>query len=117
MVFIVKDYARLIRWDHSGAIFTKPIYFNSESHLINFFIHYDITDREAYGHDIIVSLASLQDVALAQAYVPELQGAKECLDVTISNQHFIISSPESTPDISVGHWTCTSFAYNKHNGC
>src|SRR5260370_910734 len=37
-VFIVKDYVRLIQWDCSGAIFTKPIYFNSESHLIDFFM-------------------------------------------------------------------------------
>ncbi len=116
MVFIVKDYVRLIRWDHSGAIFTKPIYFNSESHLIDFFIRYDIADREAHGHDITVSSASLQDVALAQAHVPELQGAKECLDITISNQHFIIPSSESTPDIPVGCWTCASFTYDKHNG-
>jgi len=103
MVFIVKDYARLIQWDHSGMIFTKPIYFNSESHLINFFIHYDIADCKAHGHDITVSSASSQDVALAQAHVPKLQGAKECLDVTISNQHFIIPFPESMPDIPVGH--------------
>src|SRR5258708_34846044 len=33
MVFIVKDYVRLIQCDLSGAIFTKLIYFNSESHL------------------------------------------------------------------------------------
>jgi hypothetical protein len=40
------------------------------------------------------------------------------LDVTISNQHFIIPSPESTvtPDIPVGRWTRASFAYDKQNG-
>jgi thiamine kinase-like enzyme len=119
MVFIVKDYARLIRWDRSGAVFTKPIYFNNEPHLIDFFIRYDIADREARGHDITVSSASSQDVALAQANVPELRGANECLDVTISNQHFIIPTPESMlqVDIPVGRWTRVSFAYNKHNGC
>src|SRR5216684_4702794 len=116
MVFIVKNYARLIQWDCSGAIFTKPIYFNSESHLINFFICYNIADCKAHGHDITVSSAFLQDVALAQAHVPKLQGVKECLDVTILNQHFIIPSPESTPDIPVDRWTHTSFAYDKHNG-
>lgn len=116
MVFIVKDYARLIRWDRSGVVFTKPIYFNNEPHLIDFFIRYDIADREARGHDISVSKASSQDVALAQAIVPELRGANGCLDVTISNQHFIIPSPESMPDIPVGRWTRASFAYDKHNG-
>ncbi len=97
--------------------FFEPLYFNSKSHLINFFIHYDIADHEACGHDITVSSAFSQDVALVQAHVPKLQGVKECLDITISNQHFIIPSPESTPDIPVGCWTCTSFAYDKHNGC
>src|SRR5713226_8282137 len=32
MVFIVKDYARLIQWNHSGVIFTKPIYGGSKNH-------------------------------------------------------------------------------------
>ena len=64
----------------------------------------------------MVSLASLQDVAIAQANVPKLQKANEFLDVTILNQHFIIPSPESTPDILVGYWICILFAYDKHNG-
>ena len=58
----------------------------------------------------------MQDVALAQANVPELRGANECLDVAISNQHFIIPVPKSTPDIPVGRWTRVSFAYDKYNG-
>ena len=116
MIFIVKDYARLIRWDRSGAVFTHPIYFNDESHLMDFFTRYDIADREARGHDTTVSSASLQDVAIAQANVPELGKANNFLDVTISDQHFIIPSPESTPDIPVGRWTRASFAYDKHNG-
>ena len=117
MVFIFKDYARLIRWDHSGVVFTKPIYYNKEPHLINFFICYDVADCEARGHDITVSSASLQDVALAKASVPELKDAEGCLDVTISNQHFIISLPKSMPDIPVGRWTHVSFAYDKQTGC
>jgi hypothetical protein len=116
MVFIINRYARLIRWDRSGAVFTSRIDFDKESHLFDFFIRYDIADREARGHDITVTPASSQDVLLAQANVPELQGANEFLDVTIKDQHFIISSPESTPHIPVGRWTRASFAYDKHNG-
>jgi Fungal protein kinase len=118
MVFIVKDYARLIRWDRSGALFTKPIYYNKESHLFDFFIRYDTADREARGHDITVSPASSQDVALAQANVPELQRVpvNECLDVTISNEHFIIPSPETVAGIPVGRCTRASIAYDKKNG-
>jgi hypothetical protein len=115
MVLIVKDYARLIRWDRSGAVFTKPINFNEDPHLIDFFIRYGLADREARGHDITVSPASLQDVKDAQVMVPELRGVTRCLDVTLSDQHFIIPAPTSTPDIPVGRWTRGSFAYDQHN--
>ena len=116
MIFIVKDYARLIQWDCNGAVFTHPIYFNNESHLIDFFTCYNITNHEAQGHNTTVSSASLQDVAIAQANIPKLWKANKFLDVTILDQHFIIPSPESTPDIPVGHWTYMSFTYDKHNG-
>jgi hypothetical protein len=115
MVLIVKDYARLIRWDRSGAVFTKPINFNEDPHLIDFFIRYGLADREARGHDITVSPASSQDVKDAQVMVPELRGVTRCLDVTLSDQHFIIPAPTSTPDIPVGRWTRGSFAYDQHN--
>lgn len=112
MVFIVKDYARLIRWDRSGAIFTKPIYFDNDPLLIDFFDRYNFADREARGHDITVSPASSQDIKLAKNKVPELREAKWCLDVTLSDQHFIIPVPTSTPDIPVGRWTRATFAYD-----
>ena len=107
---------RLIQWDCSSVVFTHLIYFNDESHLMDFFTCYDITDRKAQGHNTTVSSAFLQDVAIAQANIPKLQKANKFLDVTISDQHFIIPSPESTPNIPVGRWTCTSFTYNKYNG-
>lgn len=113
MVFIFGEYARLIRWDRSGAVFTKPIYYNEESHLVDFFIRYDNTDREARGHDITVSPASPEDVERARSIVPELQGAERCLDVMISDDHFIIPPPGSPPHIPVGRWTRASSAYDK----
>ena len=69
--------------DCSGAVFTHPIYFNNELHLMDFFTCYSIADRKAWGHNTMVSSASLQDVAIAQANVPKLQEANEFLDVTI----------------------------------
>jgi hypothetical protein len=114
MVFIMNDYARLIRWDHSGVVFTKPILFNTESYLFDFFIRYDFSDREARGHDITVCPASSDDVTSAKKNIPGWP-AGECLDVTISNQHFIIPSPGPTPDIPVGRQTRVSLAYDKRN--
>ena len=112
MVLIVKNYARLIRWDHSGAIFTKPIFFDNDPLLTDFFDRYNFADREARGHDITVSSASSQDIQLAKNKVSELREAKSCLDVTLSDRHFIIPVPASTPDIPVGRWTRASFAYD-----
>ncbi|KAF8498954.1 hypothetical protein F5888DRAFT_1633507 [Russula emetica] len=40
-VLICGYYARLIRWDHSGAIITEPIIYNDSSSLFDFFICFD----------------------------------------------------------------------------
>lgn len=122
MVFIAKDYGRLIRWDRSGAVFTQPIFYNNDSHLFDFFIRYDNADPEGRGHDITVSppfskhdKKRAQEIERAQEIVPELQGAEEYLDVTVSNRQFIIIPPQPRPDIPVGRWTRASFAYDVHN--
>jgi len=33
-ILVIKDYARLIRWDCAGAIVTEPIYYDDEPHLL-----------------------------------------------------------------------------------
>jgi hypothetical protein len=112
MVFIVKDYARLLRWDRGGAIVTEPIYFNNDSHLLDFFIRYDIADPKVRGHDSTVSLPNNDEIELAKATVPELAKEKSFLAVEISDQRYIICGPKSRPYIPVGRWTRTSFAYD-----
>ena len=37
-VLIIKDYARLIQWDRTGAIVTDPIHYNDEDSLLLEFI-------------------------------------------------------------------------------
>ena len=32
LILIIKDFAKLIRWDRGGAVVTEPIYFNKGSH-------------------------------------------------------------------------------------
>ncbi|KAF8484210.1 hypothetical protein F5888DRAFT_1773518, partial [Russula emetica] len=73
-VLIMKDYARLIRWDRSGAVVTEPIYYNSQPHLFDFLVHYGIADSEVRGHDSTVHSSSTpEEIALARAIVPELK--------------------------------------------
>jgi len=55
LVLVFKKYARLIRWDCSGAVVTAPMYYDDETHLLNFFVHYDHANPETRGHDSTVS--------------------------------------------------------------
>jgi hypothetical protein len=119
MVLIVEKYARLIRWDRSGAVVTEPIYFNKEPHLFNFLIHYDIADPEARGHDSTVGLPTEAEIRCAKAAVRELAKAKYFLAVTISDQQsnnrYIICRAKIRPFIPVGRWTRPSVAFDTQN--
>ncbi|KIM74741.1 hypothetical protein PILCRDRAFT_25867, partial [Piloderma croceum F 1598] len=39
-ILVIKDYARVIRWDRTGAIVTEPIYYNVDPTLAEFFRRY-----------------------------------------------------------------------------
>ncbi len=54
LVLVFKKYARLIRWDCGGAVVTAPMYYDDETHLLNFFIRYDHANPETRGHDSTV---------------------------------------------------------------
>jgi Fungal protein kinase len=117
MVLIVKDYARLIRWDRSGAVVTESIKFNEQRHLYDFFIRYNVAEREACGHDSTVGVPSDAEVARAKSIVPELEDKRSFLTLTISDQRFVIHSPKSLLHVPVGHWTRVSFAFDIGNEC
>jgi len=118
-VLIIKDYARLIRWDRGGAIITEPIYYNTESYLFDFLVCYDHASKEARGHDPTVGPPT-DDEERAARRLTELVNAKSLLSVTIQDPKshksrcFIISGPRAQPDIRVptGRWTRTSIAYD-----
>jgi len=113
-VFICKNYARLIRWDRGGAVVTQPIFYNTEPHLLDFLMRYNVADRKVRGHDPTVGLPTDDEVTLAKAIIPEMKGVVSFLAVTISDQQssrrYIIPSPKSQVDIPVGRWTRSSFA-------
>jgi hypothetical protein len=115
IVFIVGEYARLIRWDRGGAVVTKKIHFDKEPYLIHFFVHYNMAQPEARGHDSTVGSAKPHEIGLAKAAVPELAKANSFLAVTASDGRFIIRGPDAQPDVPVGRWTRTSFAYDVNN--
>jgi hypothetical protein len=95
MVFIIKDYARLIRWDRSGALITVKISFNEKPDLLAFFIRYNNASREDRGHDCTVGPATEDEVKRARI-VAELKEAKSLLAVDHLGNRYIIRPPESS---------------------
>ncbi|KAF8489211.1 hypothetical protein F5888DRAFT_1747923, partial [Russula emetica] len=93
------QYARLIRWDRSGAVVTEPIYYNSQPHLFDFLVRYGIADSEVRGHDSTVHSSSTpEEIALARAISFLVLTIPDDSDRP-SERRYIISSPEPRPDI------------------
>lgn len=120
-VLVLKDSARLIRWDRGGAVVTDPIAFNTEPHLLDFFIRYDIAGREARGHDTNVGPATQDEIKLAKDTVDELRDVQSFLAVTIpgdqSSNRYVIPSPQVRQESPVGRWTRASIALDVSHRC
>jgi hypothetical protein len=63
-VFIVGNYARLMRWDRSGIIVTDRIKYNTEPELVEFFERYNAAPPE------VRAATSLWDNPLMQRFLP-----------------------------------------------
>jgi hypothetical protein len=57
-VLILKEYARLIQWDHGGALVTEPIYHDGHLHLLDFLIRFNDATHAACGCDPTVRPAN-----------------------------------------------------------
>jgi hypothetical protein len=78
-------------------------------------VYYNMAQPDARGRDSTVRPAEPHDIELAKATVPELAKANSFLAVTASDGRFIIRGPNARPDVPVGRWTRTSFAYDVNN--
>jgi hypothetical protein len=83
-ILIIKDYVRLIYWDHSGAVVMEPIFYNTAPHLFDFFVCYNHTSKEVRGHDPTVGLPTNAEEQAARG-IQELNEAKSLLVVTIND--------------------------------
>jgi len=117
MVLIVKDYARLIRWDRSGVVVTEPIRFNEQRHLYDFFIRYNTAEPNVRGHDSTVGEPTDAEVKHAKTIVPELIKETSFVTLTVSGRRFITHSPSSQLYVPVGRWTRASFAFDIDDEC
>jgi hypothetical protein len=125
-VLIVHDYARIIRWDHGGAVVTAPIQFNEERHLFDFFIRYNYAKSDIRGSDSSVRAPETEELRAATRCVNEFRDsgsdrgkAKNFLVVSIprrgyanESDHYVIEAPFATISPPTGRATRTFIAYD-----
>ncbi|KAI9442014.1 hypothetical protein BJY52DRAFT_1229263 [Lactarius psammicola] len=123
-VLVVGDYARLIRWDRSGAIVTAPIYYQRDPELLDFFTRYDQAERPVRGHDDSVRKATSAEVQQAVCASEDFRVPLELLVVTVPLQgresecrEYIIKPPVARPHTPPGRATRTSIAYDVQRNC
>jgi hypothetical protein len=122
----VKDYARLIRWDRSGAIVTGPIYYAKDPALLDFFVRYDQADKSVRGHDDTVHKASPDQTEKACLADDRFKGL-ELLVVRVPQKvmstnglctgYYVIKPPVARPHTPFGRATRTSIAYDIERHC
>ena len=123
-VLIVGDYARLIRWDRSGAIVTAPIYYQRDPALLEFFTRYDRAERAVRGHDDSVRKATSPETLKATSADKRFHIDQELLVVTVPSHgpeskcgEYIIKPPVARPYTPPGRATRTSIAYDIQRDC
>lgn len=117
-ILIVGDYARLIRWDRSGAIVTAPIYYQRDPELMDFFTRFDQAEKPARGHDSSVRKATPAEAKKAM-YANTSFNSPELLVVTVPSKDceskcsdYVIKPPIARPYTPPGRATRTSIAYD-----
>ena len=115
-VFILKDTARILRWDRSGTIVTEPIKYNNSPLLVEFFRRYSAASPEMRGKDLSVSDPT-PDEAIAARQVLALDKKVSLVKVEIPDAdgrptYFITTLPRATPYTPPGRATRTFQAYD-----
>ncbi|KAH9025840.1 hypothetical protein EDB85DRAFT_2149458 [Lactarius pseudohatsudake] len=120
-ILVVEDYARLIRWDRSGAVVTAPIYYRRDPELLDFFIHYDQAGRQERGHDNSVRKATPEETLKAVTADDQFHITQDLFVVTIPRHtyepesgcgNFIIKPPVCRLYTPPGRATRTSIAFD-----
>ncbi|KAG1726334.1 hypothetical protein EDD22DRAFT_961450 [Suillus occidentalis] len=115
-VLIVRDRARIIRWDREGAIISSCIRYNTEPHLADFFYRYARASPELRGIDTSVSPASAREAALARLWL-KLSNTTRMFKVSVPRADgsgvltLIIPQPTALgfPPAGRGTRTCPAF--------
>jgi len=107
LVLIIGTYARLMRWDRGGMIFTEPIYYNTHAEFFDFFEAYDCASLDVRGHDSIIASPKDFEISDALQAWPSLK-SRTFLVVSLCNEAghasprcYVIPSPEVRPSLPV----------------
>lgn len=117
-ILIVKDSARIIRWDRSGAIVTEAIKYNESPHLAYFFWHYSRAPPTIRGKDETVNPASTDEMHEARKFAGFDAGVplvKLSIPTTNSLLYVIVPIPEAPLYTPPGRCTRGFKAYDMLN--
>jgi hypothetical protein len=108
-VLIIKDTARLLRWNRSGTVVTEAIKYNKSGHLAKFFCCYSKASPAMHGKDQSISHPTLVEAAMARRalnlndLVPLVKCTIPGMDSSLL--YHIAASPQATFYIPPGHAT------------
>jgi hypothetical protein len=99
-IFVMKDKARLLRWDRSGTIVTEAIKYNESPFLVEFFRRYSKASPEMCGKDQSVSAVTPAEADVARQAL-QLDDNIPLVKLAIpvanqSSQYFITHAPRAT---------------------
>ncbi len=100
-VFILRNTARILRWDRSGTIITEAIKYNEDCFLVEFFRRYSKASPAIRGIDVSVSLPTTLQAKLARkalqldSSIP-LVKLSIPLDIGNAQHYFVVPTPSAT---------------------
>ncbi|KAF8122089.1 hypothetical protein EV363DRAFT_1090547, partial [Boletus edulis] len=119
-VLIVRDFARIIRWDREGAIVTEPIEYNNDSTLADFFSRFSHAPPQYRGVDTTVTEATTFQAERVRKHLDiegttrMLKTAVPCKDGTAVLLVFPAPKPRGLPP--TGRCTRGTVAYEWRSG-
>jgi hypothetical protein len=114
-ILIVRDCARLIRWDRTGAVVSAAIKYDEYSHLLDFFRRYYEAPEDIRGVDTTVGVPSKREAKLARECL-ELKKDEALVKITVPGEtgetHYVTRVPTAGPYTPPGRATRGFVAYD-----
>ncbi|KAG1893158.1 uncharacterized protein F5891DRAFT_963450 [Suillus fuscotomentosus] len=115
-VLIVRDCARITRWDREGAIVTSAINYNNDPDLADFFYCYAQASPKMCGVDTSITLAGDKEADLARSQL-NIPSTTHMLKIDVPNVEgsgsltLVLPQPVMKSHSPVGRWThaCPAF--------